>query len=89
MAGDVIWGERSVGSPVAVGENEHGGHVIISDTPDWIRLPPTLGGTDHRVANTYSRPCPCGEAHEAKTFDLTGTDVHVSECIDRGFLWWR
>lgn len=81
----ILWGNRIAGQDVAVGE----GHLIIGGVPDVVRVPPELGGQEFRVQEAYQRECPCGGAHESRTLALTGTDMQVSECPDRGFLWWR
>jgi len=86
---DTLWGTRQAGSPVAIGETEMGSHVIFTDVPDRVRTPPELGGVEFLVERAYRRACPCQGSHEAVTFDLTGSDLHVSECPVRGFLWWR
>jgi len=86
--GDTLWTERQAGSGVSVGEDETGAFVVVGD-PDWVRTPPELGNEALRVERIYARACPCGGAHEARTFDLQGSDLHVSDCSARGYLWWR
>ena len=86
---DTIWGERKPGSPVAVGGDEQGGHVIIADVPDWVRTPPELGGEKLKVSRAYLRDCPCQGGHKVKTLDFEGSPLHVSECVARGFMWWK
>lgn len=89
MSNDTLWGTKTPGSSVAVGEDELGGYTVIADVPDHIRLPQELGGTEHSVAKAYRRDCPCQGGHESVTYALSGTDIQVSECVTRGFLWWR
>lgn len=81
----ILWGTRVAGQAVAVGDK----HMIIGGVPDVIRTPPELGGQEFSVQRAYWRACPCGAAHESQTLELASTDMEVSECPARGFLWWR
>lgn len=85
---DTLWGEREAGSNVSVGSDAAGSYAVVGD-PDWVRTPPELGSEKLRVERVYARACPCGGAHEARTYDLQASDLHVSDCSERGFLWWR
>lgn len=82
-----VWGKRKAGSLVIEGDEE--GVLILADVPDHVRLPPELGGTQHKVKQASLRECPCRAGHQAKTFELEGTGIHVSECTFKGFLWWK
>lgn len=81
----ILWGTKAAGEDVAVGD----GCLIIGGPPDAIRTPPELGGQEFRVERVYWRVCPCGGPHECESFSLLGTDLQVSECPAKGFLWWR
>lgn len=86
--GDILWGDRLPGDETAVGADELGAYTIVGE-PQWIRTPADLGSERFRVASVYRRDCPCGADHQVKTYTLSETDLQVSECLRRGFLWWR
>lgn len=84
---DVIWGTRRMGSHGAVSDD---GKLWILGAPDWIRLPSSLGGTEHRIESTHSGPCPGCQGY-AGHMVLRGTDVRVADCFQRrcGYVWYR
>ena len=86
--GDILWGNRFPGDETAVGTSALGAHTVVG-APQWVRTPAELGSQQFRVGSVYWRDCPCGEHHMVKTFTLRATDLQVSECVRRGFLWWR
>lgn len=71
--------------PNSLDEREFVGAVIIADRPDWVRLPPELGGEQARVLADIQRACPCGAGHISRCFvlDAVRGDKHVAvaECI--------
>lgn len=80
-----LWGDRKpgdIGTPID-------DNTIVIGEPDRVRTPPELGSQELLVAEIYYRKCPCGGEHSAKTFVLEGSDLRVSECLERGFMWWR
>lgn len=82
-----IWSERVPGSDVSIAEQE-GGAIMVIGEPDRVRTPPELGSQELMVASIYHRKCPCG-GHRAKTYTFQGSDLQVSDCPARGFLWWK
>lgn len=83
-----IWGDKHPGQNFAAGQDELGAYTI-SGEPDRIRTPPELGSVEYKVSSIYQHACACGKEHDSKTYALEGTDLQVSECIERGFLWWK
>lgn len=63
-------------------------YLVGDGTPDWVRLPPELGGHQERVKGSFMGPCPmCPSKHPVKHYVLE--TLRVAECEDRGFLWYR
>lgn len=66
--------------------------VLIGDltVPDWVRLPPSLGGTQVRVTGHHKAPCPCGAGEVQHLVLNEPTGIRVAECLHgRGFMWYR
>ena len=84
-----LWGERRPGSDFSVGEDEMGGGFVAMGEPDRVRTPPELGSQEYRVDSISVGKCPCGQDHEVKTYALVGTNLRVSDCSLRGYLWWK
>jgi hypothetical protein len=62
--------------------------MLYYDRPDWIRLPPELGGGKRRLLSVERATCPCGEHTSVRRFNLDGGDhLVVFECPSEGFLW--
>ncbi len=61
------------------------------DRPDWVRLPPELGGARVRVSLGMMLGCPCGGEHESwhllTEARIQDRPVLVAECPAMGFLW--
>ena len=63
------------------------GGMVVVGVPDWVRLPPQLGGHQVRVIGAGQGPCPsCGApvAH----LDLEG-NLGVAHCECAGYQWYR
>lgn len=56
--------------------------------PDWVRLPPELGGREVRVRDAFTAPCPLCKGGEVTHFTLEG-NLGVAECGSHGFVWYR
>lgn len=54
--------------------------VVVPNDPDWVALPPELGGTRHRVVDSWNAPCPRCQA-DSQTLRLD-IDMYVSVCRD-------
>ena len=62
--------------------------AILADVPDWVTLPPDLGGHRVKVLGAKTAPCPRDGTHDCKHLVLEGK-VQVAECpTDGGFLWY-
>ena len=82
-----VWTNRKPGELPAI-EEEDGTVCIYIGVPHWVELPPELGSGRARVINQTIEECVCGNGHRAKHLHLEG-DVHVAECMDIGFAWYR
>lgn len=54
--------------------------TIFPNVPDWVALPPEIGGTRHRVVDSWNAPCPRCQA-DSQTLRLDN-DMYVSVCRD-------
>jgi len=53
---DTLWFTRQADGSLT---DEHGNYVIVHPhIPDWVMLPPQLGGHKMRVENASTEPCP-------------------------------
>lgn len=83
------WFDRKIESPgVAQGQEDPSMLLIGDTTPDWVRLPPQLGGKEVRVLETFTMACPgnCGGKHKTHRLE---DNYGVSECPTKGFLWFK
>lgn len=64
--------------------------ILIHDgVPDWVILPPNLGGSRVSVKHGVLAPCPCGRGHTALVLVLDDpTGIRVAECYGE-YLWFR
>ena len=84
-----LWSERYAGQDFSVGlDEETDGAFLVFGEPDHIRTPPELGSIAYRVVSIETHRCPC-MAHDAKAYTLEGTDLRVSHCPTKGYLWWK
>lgn len=85
----VEWFTKEPGSNVAIGSDDPKMLLIGVSQPDWVRLPPELGGVRVRVKSVGVGPCPRTGDHDVRHMELEG-DVCVAECgAHGGFLWYR
>lgn len=84
-----MWFEKKPGESVAQGIDEPEALLIGAEKPDWVRLPPNLGGAQVRVTGSFNGPCvSCKDKHTVRHLTLEG-GISVAECGSRGFLWYR
>ena len=81
------WTTRRPGELASIEERD-GTVCIYVGAPHWVELPPELGEGRVRVISETVEPCVCGKSHKATHLHLEG-DVHVAECMDIGFAWYR
>lgn len=64
--------------------------LVGGSVPDWVRLPPELGGTQVKVEGAHDAPCPkCRAPEPVRHLALAG-GVQVAECTGPcGFVWYR
>jgi len=79
-----LWFEKKPGGPMA-GELD-GGYAVVIGEPDWVRLPPELGGAQERVLAIKRAECPKCRERIAKHYALE--TVFVAECNDCGFIFY-
>ena len=82
IKGDVEPGQRTI---------QDGNMVLVYDgVPDWVTMPPELGGGRVNVKHGRKGPCPCGRGHEVLILVLDEpTGIQVAECSVKGFMWFR
>jgi len=84
-----MWFNREAGSTVAQGTDEPETLLVGDGAPDWVRLPPELGGGQERVLGSHPAPCPmCKGDAPVRHLELAG-DLGVAECVKHGFVWYR
>lgn len=84
------WFDRSPGSFVSIGKDDPTTLLINNGKPDWVRLPPELGGGKVKVIALIESKCPnpkC-EDHLTRHYILKSA-YGVAECADNGFLWYE
>lgn len=83
------WFNRRAGSD-AHASTEDDSMMLVGDvTPDWVRLPPELGGARVRVLGVSASPCPMCRNHvEVRHLRVEG-NLGVAECGQHGFVWYR
>lgn len=83
------WFDRKPGSPVAQGSEDPTMLLIGDGVPDWVRLPPELGGARVKVLGAHEAPCPmCGKGPDVRHLELPD-GLGVAECVRHGFAWYR
>jgi hypothetical protein len=83
------WFEKKAGDEVLIGKDEP--VLLIGDTlPDWVRLPPELGGGRLRVLRGFVAPCPKCCVGGPVTHLKLESDTYVAECKGGcGFVWYN
>ena len=85
---DTMWFNKQPGDVAGVGVDDPTA-LLIADVPDWVRLPPDLGGQQVRVTEGFAAPCPmCSGAGDVKHLRTT-QGICVAECSKHGFVWYR
>lgn len=88
MSNETWWGEAKPGDTVYVGGPEKNEIMIGVNLPDWVRLPPELGGQQLKVVGDHYGPCPKNNQHEAHHIFLDG-NINVAECVTcKEFIWY-
>lgn len=82
------WFDRKPGEGGALSTTEPGVLLVGNPRPDWVRLPPELGGVEVRVLDSKPGLCPVCLNHDCQHLQLDA-EVNVAECPARGFLWYR
>ncbi len=74
----IEWFNKRPGMPMAKQIGTSTMSVLGDQRPDWIRLPPELGGERVKVLSAFVDLCPCGD-HQAPWFLL---DQCLRYCAD-------
>ena len=82
------WFDRKPGGLISPSTTEPGAALVGKPRPDWVRLPPELGGGEVRVLDSKAGLCPVCRDHSCQHLQLDA-EVDVAECPARGFLWYR
>jgi hypothetical protein len=83
-----MWFNRKPGDFVSPSTEEEGVSLVGDEPPDWVRLPPKLGGTQLKVLSHHKAECP--KCKTGTVRHLTLADSYgVAECKDCGFVWYR
>jgi len=84
----VAWFDKRPGEDVAAGTEDPTMILVGAGVPDWVRLPPELGGHQAKVVEATIEPCPRGD-HDVRHLKLNN-GICVAECSAHGgFLWYR
>lgn len=81
------WFQKRAGSEVHEGIDDESMTLLGDCTPNWVRLPPELGGHQVPVLGEKVAPCPRCKGHVRHL--LIGDNLGVAECSRDGFLWYR
>ncbi len=85
----IAWFEKRIGEPIMVGTEDPTMLLLGDSIPDWVRLPPDLGGRRVRVEAVGVDTCPRGE-HDVRHLRLSDCGISVAECPEHGgYLWYR
>ena len=93
---NTVWGDRRPGETSMdvsdqLGDGPETVVTLHYTLPDWVRVPPELGGHKVKVTGSCMIPCPCKGNHHSKVL-LTDdpTDLGVVECtVTSQFMWVR
>jgi len=85
----IQWFTRQPGEVPMSEELDGSVALLLSDgPPDWVRLPPELGGASSRVLGAFTAPCVCEDSHTVRHLTV-GDGLYVAECGANGFLWYE
>jgi hypothetical protein len=84
------WFTKKPGDAALQGRDDPTMLLLGCDVPDWVNLPPELGGARVKVTGAHMAPCPmCGDGTgDVKHLELEG-NLGVAECVRHGFAWYR
>lgn len=83
-----MWFNRKPGDVASQGSEDETALLIGDSPPDWVRLPPDLGGTQLKVLGVCHAECPKCHAPNVRHLDLE-QGYGVAECTGDGFVWYR
>lgn len=86
-----FWFSKQPGETVALGVEgedpvQDAALLYGAECPDWIRLPPDLGGGQAKVVGFEQATCPAHHDHACRHYHLDN-GVSVAECDQ--FYWYR
>lgn len=80
---DTLWIEKRA-------DGSSTGAVTVIGRPDWVKLPPELGGGQVRVRSQEAlRPCPkCPVPDNLVETLALDNNMFVGQCPTHGFVWY-
>lgn len=83
------WFQRKAGDEFSIHHEDESVVLIGDQTPDWVKLPPELGGATLRIASSFRMECPmCEDGAPVRHFACSD-GYGVAECSRHGFVWYR
>ena len=83
------WFERGPGEIVHLSTEEPGVLLLSVGPPDWVGLPPELGGAQLRVLGAFMAECPmCKDSVPVRHVGAE-QGYYVAECEAHGFIWYQ
>ena len=86
---NIVWGTRHPDGSTAMHDPAL---IVVGETPpDFVRLPPELGGAEVKVLKTVDAPCPkCATpAPICPTLVLANNMLVTASCPTHQFVWYR
>jgi hypothetical protein len=83
------WYERGPGEIVHTSTEEPGVLLLAVDPPDWVGLPPELGGGKLRVLGAFEAECPMCKDGKMVRHVSVEHGYFVAECVTHGFIWYK
>jgi hypothetical protein len=83
------WFERERGSELTHAVDDPSFVMPADVTPDWVRLPPELGGAELRVIEAHRAECPKCKAEAPVRHLVAEHGYGVADCATCGFTWYR
>lgn len=81
------WFDKRVGG-VSVSKEDPSMLLVGDQTPDWVRLPPELGGERLRVLGAFNDRCPKCRGGGAVRHLACQDGYGVAECPTCEFVWY-
>lgn len=83
------WFDRKAGDNFSCHHEDDGLLLVGDQKPDWVRLPPELGGRPLAVTGTCQHECLICQDGAPVLHIFCADDYGVAECFRHGFVWYR